>query len=77
MELLVSNETQFCQSHMWFKHGEKLEHIVANHVPEIENYLPYIKHWKTGFFSLRNAELNSSALKQGTKEQKNAISITL
>ena len=31
MELLVSNETQFCQSHMWFKHGEKLEHIVANH----------------------------------------------
>ena len=30
MELLVTNENHFARSHMWFKHGEKLEHIVAN-----------------------------------------------
>ena len=29
MELLVTNENHFARSHMWFKHGEKLEHIVA------------------------------------------------
>ena len=32
MELLVTNENHFARSHMWFKHGEKLEHIVAKYL---------------------------------------------
>ena len=31
MELLVIMKTIFARSHMWFKHGEKLEHIVAKY----------------------------------------------
>ena len=32
MELLVIMNTIFARSHMWFKHGEKLEHIVAKYL---------------------------------------------
>ena len=59
MEILVTNHTIFARFHMWFKHAEKLEHIVANYhtrlsIKKEASNLWFSKVWKVCmvFFSL-------------------------